>query len=152
MCQLCSMSHARVNCRVQRQKQGTINTTKSPQKNHNLPEPSLVNPKSLTSFLINYDRVPSSYPINGFTYDFKLGCTSDPPPCTPQNHKSTLEHPDIIKNYIQTGLSKGPIAGQYSYKSFDNFVVSPLGLVPKGNTRKFRVIHDLSFPKNHLVN
>lgn len=31
-CQLCSMSHARVNCRVRRQKQGTINTTKSPQK------------------------------------------------------------------------------------------------------------------------
>lgn len=114
--------------------------------------PSLVNPKSLTSFLINYDRVLSSYLINGFTYDFKLGCTSDLPPCTPQSHKSTLEHPDIIKNYIHTGLSKGPIAGPFSYKSFDNFVVSPLGLVPKGNTRKFRVIHDLSFPKNHLVN
>lgn len=64
--------------------------------------PSLVNPKSLTSFLINYDRVLSSYLIYGFTYDFKLGCTSDPPPCTLQNHKSTLEHPDIIKNCIQT--------------------------------------------------
>lgn len=140
------MSHARVNCRVRRQKQGTINTTKSPQNTHNLPVPSLVNPKSLTSFLINYDRVLSSYLINGFTYDFELGCTSDLPPCTPQNHKSTLEHPDIMKNYIQTGLSKGLIAGPFSYKSFDNFVVSPLGLVPKGNTRKFRVIHDLFFP------
>lgn len=102
--------------------------------------------------MINYDRVLSAYLINGFTYGFKLGCTSDPPPCTPQNHKSTLEHPDIIKNYIQTGLSKGRIAGPFSYKPFDNFVVSPLGLVPKGNTGKFRVIHDLSFPKNHSVN
>lgn len=59
--------------------------------------PSPVNPKSLSSL--------SSYLINGFTYGFKLGCTSDPLPCTPQNHKSTSEHPDIIKKYIQTGLS-----------------------------------------------
>lgn len=83
-CQLCSMSHARVNWRVRRQKQGTINTTKSPQNTHNLPVPSLVNPKRLSSFLINYDRVLSSYLIYGFTYDFKLGCTSDPPPSTPE--------------------------------------------------------------------
>lgn len=36
-CQLCSMSHARVNCRVRRQKQGTINTTKSPHNTHSQP-------------------------------------------------------------------------------------------------------------------
>lgn len=49
-------------------------------------------------------------------------------------------------------FSKGRIAGPFSYKPFDNFVVSPLGLVPTGNTGKYRVIHDLSFPKIHSVN
>lgn len=48
--------------------------------------PSPVIPKSLSSFLINYDRLLSSHLINGFTNGFKLGLTSDPPPSTTQNH------------------------------------------------------------------
>lgn len=90
--------------------------------------------------------------INGFTHGFRLGCISAPSSCVPQNHKSTLDHPDIIEDYIQTGLNKGRIAGPFSNKPFEQFVVSPLGLVPKGSTGKFRVIHDLSFPKNQSVN
>lgn len=91
--------------------------------------------------------------INGFTHGFRLVCTSAPSSCVPQNHKSTLDHPDIIEDYIQTRLNKGRIAGPFSNKPFEQFVVSPLGLVNcKGSTGKFRVIHDLSFPKNQSVN
>lgn len=114
--------------------------------------PSPVNPKSLGEFLVDYDSDQASYLINGFTHGFRLGCTSVPSSCVPQNHKSTLGHPDIIEDYIQTGLNKGRIAGPFSNKPFEQFVVSPLGLVPKGSTGKFRVIHDLSFPKNQSVN
>ena len=38
------------------------------------------------------------------------------------------------------------------YTLFENCVSSPLCLVPKGNTRKFRVIHDLSFFMDQSVN
>jgi hypothetical protein len=90
----------------------------------------------------------AAYLMNGFTEGFKLGCISSPSPGVPKNHKSALEHPDIIKQYIEAELSKQHIAGPFSVKPFTNFVASPLGLVPKSNTGKLRVIHDLSFPKN----
>jgi hypothetical protein len=34
----------------------------------------------------------------------------------------------------------------------DTFVCSPIGLVPKNETGKFRMIHDLSVPKDNSVN
>jgi hypothetical protein len=39
------------------------------------------------------------------------------------------------------------VAGPFDAPPFDNFVVSPLGLVPKKESNKFRLIHDLSYPK-----
>lgn len=91
--------------------------------------------------------------INGYTHGFKSGCTSASLPCVlKKKRKSTLDYPDIIDNYIQTGLSKGRIAGPFSNKPFKNVVVSRLGLVPKGSTDKFRVIHDFSFLENQTVN
>jgi hypothetical protein len=114
--------------------------------------PSPVNPNNLSRFLAGYESDLAAYLINGFTEGFKLGCISSPSPGVPRNHKSALEHPDIIKQYIEAGLSKQRIAGPFSVKPFTNFVVSPLGLVPKSNTGKFRVIHDLSFPKSQSVN
>lgn len=112
---------------------------------------SPVNPKSLGEFLVGYDRDQATYLLNEFTYGCRLGCTSAPSSCVPHNHKSTLDYPDIIEDYINTGLNKGRIAGPFLNKPFEHFVVSPLGLVPKGSTGKFRVIH-LSFPKNQSVN
>ena len=44
------------------------------------------------------------------------------------------------------------ISGPYSFKPFDNFIYSPLGLVPKKTPVEFKIIHDLSFPEFSLVN
>ncbi|XP_062590215.1 uncharacterized protein LOC134251812 [Saccostrea cucullata] len=63
-----------------------------------------------------------------------------------------MEHPNIINEYIETGLEKGRIAGPFLTPPLDRFIVSPLGLVPKGNSGNFRIIHDLSFPKDQSVN
>lgn len=44
------------------------------------------------------------------------------------------------------------IAGPFSEPQFSPFVSSPLGIVPKSEPGKFRIIHDLSYPKNNSVN
>ena len=53
---------------------------------------------------------------------------------------------------IHKELSLGRIAGPFKTLPFDNFVISPLGLVPKKETGKYRIIHDLSFSKSDSVN
>ena len=53
---------------------------------------------------------------------------------------------------IHKELSLGRIPGPFKSLPFDNFVISPLGLVPKKETGKYRIIHDLSFSKSDYVN
>ena len=47
---------------------------------------------------------------------------------------------------------KVELLGLSSPPPFEPFISSPLGVVPKSEPGKFRVIHDLSFPRNNSVN
>ena len=49
---------------------------------------------------------------------------------------------------MQKELAKGNIAGPFCQPPFSPFIISPIGLVPKKDSGKFRMIHDLSYPKN----
>ena len=49
---------------------------------------------------------------------------------------------------IQAELASGRIAGPFPCPPLEPFIVSPLGLVPKKEQNKFRLIHDLSYPKH----
>lgn len=44
------------------------------------------------------------------------------------------------------------MAGPFDSPPFDNFRVSPVGLVPKKSPGEFRMIHHLSFPGGSSVN
>ena len=83
---------------------------------------------------------------------FRLGCCKTPQPYIAKNHQSTMQHPEVIESYLSDSLLKGRIAGPFPSPPFNDYVASPLGLVPKGNSGKFRIIHDLSFPENQSVN
>ncbi|XP_062604845.1 uncharacterized protein LOC134266643 [Saccostrea cucullata] len=69
-----------------------------------------------------------------------------------RNHKSALDHPVVIDQFISVGKEKSRIAGPFKEPPFLNFISSPLGVVPKSEPNKYRVIHDLSFPKFDSVN
>ena len=49
-------------------------------------------------------------------------------------------------------LSFGRIAGPFRDIPFVNFQSSPLVLVPKHDPGKYRLIHDLSYPKSDSIN
>lgn len=38
------------------------------------------------------------------------------------------------------------VAGPFSFPPFENFRISPLGIIPKKKPQSFRLIHHLSFP------
>lgn len=99
-----------------------------------------------------YDKEQLSVIKNGFSNGFRLGCSGIPNSHISRNHKSALDHPSVIQDFISSGLQAGRIAGPFPLPPFSQFVSSPLGVVPKSESGKFRVIHDLSFPKHNSVN
>ena len=74
-----------------------------------------------------------------------------PPPYT-QNHKSALIHATALESIISEELKSNRIAGPFPSPPFHPLVLSPLGVVPKKESGKFRVIHNLSYPPNQSVN
>ena len=67
-------------------------------------------------------------------------------------HTEVLSTIRKLFTYIIKGLKLGRIGGPFDRPPFPNFVASPLGVVPKGEVGKYRVIHDLSFPFQDSVN
>ena len=100
-----------------------------------------------------YDYDMSQDLIKGFSCGFRI------PFCGPVDHAyHPRNHPSVLNNYIYvqqmiaSECALGRVAGPFVCPPFDNFMVSPLGLVPKKEAGAFRLIHDLSFPKGDSVN
>jgi hypothetical protein len=57
------------------------------------------------------------------------------------------DNPVAVSNKLAKELALKRMAGPFKLPPFKDFVVSPLGLVPKKEPGEFRLIHDLSFPR-----
>jgi hypothetical protein len=108
--------------------------------------------RRLEFWLQGYDADARSYLINGFRGGFSLHFSGDPFSVTSQNHASARCNMPALREYVNAESAAGRVAGPFSSPPFDPFVISPLGIVPKKEAGKFRVIHDLSFPVSNSVN
>ncbi|KAM4031873.1 uncharacterized protein ACNLHF_019247 [Anomaloglossus baeobatrachus] len=82
---------------------------------------------------------------------------NNPKPRTPSpvfatNLKSAKEAPLVLQEKLQHEVLMGRIIGHFPDIPFFNLRVSPLGVVPKKEAGKFRLIHHLSHPKGSSVN
>lgn len=73
----------------------------------------------------------------------------------PKNHKSALAQPHIVRQHIDTELRLNRYSGPFSatdlIQQIGPICTAPLGLVPKPHSSKFRLIQDLSYPRNDPV-
>ncbi|KAI1781869.1 hypothetical protein LXA43DRAFT_1069631 [Ganoderma leucocontextum] len=71
----------------------------------------------------------------------------------PENHASTSLAPDFIDSYILDEQAAGRYSRVFMPAELQSLIgpfrTAPLGLVPKPNSNKFRLIQDLSFPRNN---
>ncbi|CAJ0941279.1 unnamed protein product [Ranitomeya imitator] len=68
------------------------------------------------------------------------------------NLKSAREFPAILHDKLDKEIRAGRFQGPFDAPPFFNLRVSPLGIVPKKEPGKYRLIHHLSYPKGRLVN
>lgn len=100
------------------------------------------------------DKQLVQFVLNGISEGFRIGFAKPAPTLnsTRSNLNSALEHPNIVTEYLHTEMSFGRVAGLFSLHAFLHVHISRFGVIPKGQTGKWRLIVDLSHPKGHSVN
>ena len=93
------------------------------------------------------------YLVDGFLCGFSLGHV-DQGHATgiPRNLESARVHPEVVARKLDQEVKAKRVAGPFQSSPFSNLVVSPVGVVPKKEPGKFRMIHHLSYPKGESVN
>lgn len=115
----------------------------------NQPLPTPINIDNLEIALAGHpDQVFVARLCNNIKYGASLGYTGPRVPRFSRNLPTAFEHPEIVSSNLATEVALGRTAGPFVSPPFQNFQVSPIGLVPKKHSEKFRTIFHLSFPKS----
>ncbi|KAM4038547.1 uncharacterized protein ACNLHF_016903 [Anomaloglossus baeobatrachus] len=73
-------------------------------------------------------------------------------PGATKNLLSAYQHSAVVAEKLGKEVALGRMAGPFQALPFPDLVVSPLGVVPKKEPGKFRLIHHLSYPRGRSVN
>lgn len=94
----------------------------------------------------NCQLFSAKHSISGFTYGFSIQCSLSQSCLQSPNLKSALQNPAAVNAKLAKELAMGHTAGPLGVPPFPDFMISPLGLVPKRMPSEFCLIHHLSFP------
>ena len=99
--------------------------------------------------LSSYDRDKTEYLVDGFKNGFDLGYRG--PEIirqTSPNLKFTIGNSTELWNKVMKEVELKRYAGPFKEIPFENFIQSPIGLVPKDKGKKTRLIFHPSYPRN----
>jgi hypothetical protein len=66
---------------------------------------------------------------------------------------SAIEHPAVVSEYLAGELARGRMLSPFCKSApLPPLHVNRFGVIPKGHSGKWRLITDLSFPRDHSVN
>lgn len=98
----------------------------------------------MAPFLSRYpDRTTAPFLLQGFTDGFNFPCALSTVPPVVDNFHSAKLHPEVVSTKMAKEVSLGRMAGLFYFPPLADLVVSPLGVVPKKEFNKFRLIHHL---------
>ena len=100
------------------------------------------------------DRHFAEYINDGLRYGFRIGADrSKLIGPAPNNMPSALHHRRVVSDYIDNERRLGRMLGPFSPDAFASTIqMNRVGVIPKGQTGKWRLIMDLSYPPGRSVN
>ena len=114
--------------------------------------PTPVNVNSLERVLVDHpDRLFVLHLCNILRYGADIGYRGPRVPRFSRNLPTALYQPHVVTANLMKEVALGRVAGPFPTPPFPNFQVSPIGLVPKRHSNKFRTIFHLSFPKSGVT-
>lgn len=100
------------------------------------------------------DRHFVNYLLEGIKTGFQIGFDYVTHSCVPArgNMLSTLDHPEVISEYLEKELKEGRITEITELSGIMGIQISPFGVIPKKSAGQWRLILDLSSPHGRSVN
>ena len=97
----------------------------------------------------HYDEIETNFLVDGFRNGFSIGYAR------PENVKITapnlkfreVGNPVTLWNKVMKEVKENRYAGPFDVIPFDNYIQSPIGLVPKDGGKDTRLIFHLSYPR-----
>ena len=79
----------------------------------------------------------------GFRIGFDRGCPLAP---NQRNHPSAVQHPEVVHDHLQVEVARGSLVGLVAPSLAALVHTSPIGLVPKPHSDRWRLIVDQMVP------
>ena len=96
-----------------------------------------------------YDEDKTKFLVDGFRQGFDLGYRGPEQVCrNSHNLKFVVGNKLELWNKVMREVELGRYAGPFETIPFENYIQSPIGLVPKDGGKKTRLIFHLSYPRN----
>ena len=96
-----------------------------------------------------YDKEKTKFLVDGFKHGFDLGYRGpEQVQLLAPNLKFVIGNKLELWNKVMKEVELGRYAGPFRSIPFDNYIQSPIGLVPKDGGTKTRLIFHLSYPKD----
>ena len=108
----------------------------------------------LQGFLRHFpDPQFGAYHAHGLSGGFRLGFSRTTHlQSVYRNHPSSTENQQTTTDHLSSEREAGRIVGPLPSPTWPHIHVSPMGLVPKNHSDRWRLIVDLSSPRGHSVN
>jgi hypothetical protein len=116
------------------------------------PTPILI--AALLPFITRHpDQVLAAFVYNGITHGFRIGYDrAYKLRSASKNHFSSVANSSVVRDHISNKVKMGRLVGLLPITQVGLVHTSPIGLVPKPHSNKFRLIVDLSYPEGLSVN
>ena len=98
------------------------------------------------------DRNFVQHVVSGIKDGFSIGFEGPQVAHSAGNMSSVKEHPEVVEEYLDTEVALGRVLGPFERPPLPDFRCSPIGVVPKKEKNKFRLIMNLSAPRGDSVN
>ena len=114
--------------------------------------PTPLNIKDLEQQLQLYSVNLKENLVSALKNGFNIGYKGPEFQSLSKNLKSASSHPEVLFDNILSELKAKRVVGPFFVPPLPNFRTSPIGVVPKKDSAKFRTITDLSSPRGTSVN
>ena len=90
--------------------------------------------------------------LTGFCQDFQLKYKGPRQGRIHRNLNSAFQHPKLLQQHLDKEISTGRMLGPFKKILLPNLICSPVGMVPKKDSAKMRMITHLSYPHGNSIN
>ncbi len=115
--------------------------------------PSPLKLYAFKAWLNGYDPILKAQLLQNIQHGVSIPCLrpTNAQTSVPKNQPSALKNSKLVDEFIQEELRNNRICGPFETRP-EGLFVSPLAAVPKKDSDKPRIIHNLSFPRGDSIN